>query len=969
MKIFKVTGFIFISLLYFSAAQAQEYFYYYKGKKQALQLNPEYIYVLTSTETADSARLKAVLGNAGSVARFSRDHTAQTLKALSQSGTEYWSEVRLGSKLSAAEYLSYAKRLQESGAIKFASPYFSTRDEKKIGLSQYFYVKLKSEKDFALLEKTARELNTVIVGQNKFMPLWYTLKCTRQSPYNALETANRFYESGSFTYAEPDLMIENEVNGANDPNYVNQWGLNNTGQYGGTFGTDVNALGAWDITKGSRDVIVAVLDHGFEMNHPDLQGNTFGSGFNTETGTSPAAVLGNHGTACAGIIGAVQDNNTGVSGIAPNAYLMSVSNNLLLSPTASQRLADGINWAWQNGADIISNSWGHSSLASVLLDDAINDALTLGRGGLGTIIVFAAGNSNGPIIYPASSNPDIIAVGAMSQCGQRKSPTSCDGENWWGSCFGTQLDVVAPGVQISTTDRQGTAGYTGTDYTATFNGTSSACPMVAGVAALILSVNPCLNHDQVENIIEQSAQKVGGYAYAATGGRPNGTWHTEMGYGLVDAQAAVQLAQSLLPTGPAFDLYTRDRPFDTGLQPNPDAGPMWISEEIWVRKNPDGGVTHQNPEYKLYSPNAVYIKVTNRSSVPSSCANLAVYFTKASTGLVWPIHWSNYFQNTSAGSILHGDLINTISIPSIAPGASYTAEVLWYPPNPANFDNDIHHFCLLSRIVSPADPMFNEQNMVGVDGNVRRNNNIAWKNVSVYNANLADDAVSVFVRGVEKGESKINLRFFDAGFQEKLRTKFFERGGVIYATVDEKFMERIKQARLSEVKIIDDKTLEIASAKSQIMYLPISQRETFSFNLRFRVELTQGEETILDMVQENAETKLFEGGERFVIRNAAKGKEGLPGTSSTIAKESTLVYPNPVNSSFAVNYTVYADASDVQIAVNSLDGVRQQVNLFAGKRNKGSYHDAFSVQHLKKGIYVLTLKIGSQVKTETFIIE
>jgi len=231
------------------------------------------------------------------------------------------------------------------------------------------------------------------------------------------------------------------------------------------------------------------------------------------------------------------------------------------TPNIKQKLANGINWAVQNGAHIISNSWGSDLLISSLIDDAITNALTNGRGSLGCVVVFATGNDNGAVQYPANSNPNILAVGAMSQCGQRKSPTSCDTEFRWGSNFGATLDIVAPGVLIPTTDRTGVNGYnpnipihtwsggnllttdyTNNDYTTWFNGTSSACPHVAGVAALILSVNPSLTGPQVRDIIEQTAQKVGGYNYTTTTGRPNGTWHNEMGYGLVNALCAVQNA-------------------------------------------------------------------------------------------------------------------------------------------------------------------------------------------------------------------------------------------------------------------------------------------------------------------------------------------------------------------------------------------------------------------------------------------
>ncbi len=573
-KTYKLIGLL---LLFCFSAMGQtnpSYFYYYKNQKKPLTLNTKYAYIVITPNISTKEQLVLYLGEDVEVTRFGQNNIGKRLNTATSTTTrssEYWAEVQLKDNVA---YTAQLNQLKQSPFIELVAPYFKNETEDKIGLSNYFYVKLRNENDLSVLLDMATSSSTQIVGQNKFMPLWYTLKCTGNSNYNALEAANVFYESGYFATAEPDLMVDillnnNTVNTTatanntaeelvlvpNDPLYTDQWGLNNTGQNGGTTGIDIDAEDAWDITTGDPSIVVAVLDHGFEMNHPDLQNNVFGQGYDTESDTTPAQVLGAHGTACAGIIGAVQDNNIGVSGVAPNTSLMSISNSLVGNPDSRQARADGINWAWQNGADIISNSWG-SGVEYQVIDDAIDNALTNGRGGLGTVIVFATGNDySNTISYPANSNPAILAVGAINSSGEKASFSN----------FGNELDVITPGVSIPTTDRQGdvpgdgcsTPGdynpwacgspgnYPDNNYTRWFNGTSAACPHVAGVAALVLSVNPMLTVQEVNNIIEQSATKVREdlYTYSVTGGRPNGTWNNEMGYGLVNAHAAVLLAQ------------------------------------------------------------------------------------------------------------------------------------------------------------------------------------------------------------------------------------------------------------------------------------------------------------------------------------------------------------------------------------------------------------------------------------------
>ena len=551
---------LLISVLFCLLAKGQPTtFYYYQGEKFYLGIDYSRISVVSEGEIPlDKIKNRVVTSNF-IIKNQQKSFTIQNIISINKQDIDiFTTEIEFPNKIDNEEYLSIIQNLQNEESILKVSPTYTIMD-KKLGLSNNFYVKLYRTDDAKILYDMAKNYSIQILGYNEFMPLWFTLSCTKETSYNAIEAANVFFESGLFESSEPEFLYHDLVI-SNDPYFTSQWGLKNTGQYGGTPGIDINAEEAWNITTGSSNIRVAVFDHGFEMNHPDLQNNVFGTGYDATTGTSPAWVRGDHGTACAGIVGAQQNNSIGVSGVAPSIRLMSISINLLFSDTP-QQLANGFNWAWQNGADVISNSWGGYTPSSII-DDAITNTLNNGRNNKGTIVVFAAGNENNTNIrYPGNSNPDILVVGAISPCGERKSYTSCDGEWRWGSCYGTQLDIVAPGVLVPTTDRQGTAGYNpnvplhvnsggnkittdfaNEDYTVWFNGTSSACPHVAGTVALVLSVNPSLTVQQVNNIIESTAQKVGGYNYQTTPGRPNGTWHQEMGYGLIDAFAAVQAA-------------------------------------------------------------------------------------------------------------------------------------------------------------------------------------------------------------------------------------------------------------------------------------------------------------------------------------------------------------------------------------------------------------------------------------------
>lgn len=175
-------------------------------------------------------------------------------------------------------------------------------------------------------------------------------------------------------------------------------------------------------------------------------------------------------------------------------------------------IADAVDWARRNGASVISNSWG-GGLPSNAVVAAIDRARAQGRGGLGCVVVIAAGNSNGPVEFPASL-PGVLVVSASNEYDQAKTPESADGETWWGSCFGPEIDVAAPGVHNLTTDISGSAGYAPGNYEPAFNGTSSATPIVAGACGLILSKRSDLSEAQVRGLVVATAEKVGQFSYA-----------------------------------------------------------------------------------------------------------------------------------------------------------------------------------------------------------------------------------------------------------------------------------------------------------------------------------------------------------------------------------------------------------------------------------------------------------------------
>ena len=329
----------------------------------------------------------------------------------------------------------------------------------------------------------------------------------------------------------------------NDPLYGEQWGLNNTGnakEYNssnlvGTPGSDINVEQAWDIHTGTSSVTIAIIDEGVDYTHPEFAGRMV-AGYDFYSNDNDPFDEGGHGTACAGIAAAAGNNGIGVAGVTWGTLIMPIR---ALGPQGGSYtdIADAITWAVDNGADVISMSLGGGSTTSYL-SSAVSYAYA------NDVLVFASrGNGNNTADNYPSSYSTVISVGGLSPCNTRKTPSSCDGEFWWGASYGggeDKMDFVAPAARITTTDITGSGGYSANEYTDSFNGTSSACPYAAGDGALIRSYNPTLTVDEIRTIMRQTAADIGASGYDA-----------ETGYGKVDAYAALIAAGATACTLPA----------------------------------------------------------------------------------------------------------------------------------------------------------------------------------------------------------------------------------------------------------------------------------------------------------------------------------------------------------------------------------------------------------------------------------
>ncbi|MFN6569924.1 S8 family serine peptidase [Dendronalium sp. ChiSLP03b] len=477
--------------------------------------------------------------------------------------------------------------------VAFASHVYTIKDNPGtfVYLNDQITIQFASEVDAATINSISTAFS---LAPNKFVldiPNTFVFLVSKQATENPIKITNQLQGLKEVLAAEPNILVQTESHyKPRDSLYAQQWYLNHNGGNQLIVGSHISVEQAWDVTRGVRSVVVAVVDDSFDLNHPDFQG----SGKvvaprdlkQKDFLPLPDENETSHGTACAGLAVA-EENGTGIIGVAPGCALMPIRSTGFLDDESIEEI---FNWTIEKKASVISCSWGASAVyfpLSLRQKAAITRAATKGRNGKGCVIVFAAGNANRPVngtineqnwpenilkgnvdwLSGFSVHPDVMAIAASTSLNKKAAYS-----NW-----GASISLCAPsnnappgmsfqekgyvftqpaiatsltGLGMFTTDQLGTAGYDPGNFTSNFGGTSSATPVVAGVAALVLSANPDLTAQQVKRILQETADKIVDSdpdpQLGLRAGTYDGDGHSQwFGYGKVNAARAVQAALQL----------------------------------------------------------------------------------------------------------------------------------------------------------------------------------------------------------------------------------------------------------------------------------------------------------------------------------------------------------------------------------------------------------------------------------------
>jgi subtilisin family serine protease len=518
---------------------------------------------------------------------------------------------------------------RENDAIAFASHVYQLKDnpETLVYLTDQLTIQFTPETNQATISAIALEFGLQTVQPVVGIPNTFVFQVTNNATENPVKIANRLMGRQEVLIAEPNIVVPQEAHyRPRDSSYTQQWYLNHNGGSGLAAGSHIDVEKAWDITRGNRSVVVAVMDDAIDLNHPDFQGTgkiVAPKDFKDQDFLPlPGSSDESHGTACAGVAVA-EENGKGIVGVAPGCALMPIRTTGFLDDPTIEQLFD---WAIANGASVISCSWGPAAVyfpLSLRQRAALTRAATQGRQGKGCIVLFAAGNANRPVsgtifernwpnnllrgptnwLGGFTIHPDVITVSACTSLGKKSAysnwgtnvsvcaPSNNAPPGMWFEQAGyiytaPEVNVQLPGWGVFSADLLGSAGYEVGDFVSTFGGTSSACPVVAGVAALILSANPDLTAQEVKRLLQETADKIVDRDPDPQLGMRLGTYDTNghsqwFGYGKVNAFKAVQAAKLKIAQGSQSGIRRLHGRNDNRVA-IPDNNPQGITSPIRV---------------------------------------------------------------------------------------------------------------------------------------------------------------------------------------------------------------------------------------------------------------------------------------------------------------------------------------------------------------------------------------------------
>jgi len=444
------------------------------------------------------------------------------------------------------------RELHESPATRFAGRVLVDENTREPVLyTENLFVKFFDDKKRDECLEVLREAGLTVKQELPYATNAFFAAAPEGSGQAVFDIANELLRREDVEYCNPELVRRL----AQRAIFPQQWHLKTTTIGGQWVSASANVEAAHAITEGEGTTI-AIIDTGTDMDHDEFSspGKLVAPRDTTanDADPRPSGRDENHGTACAGV--ACADGKFGASGVAPLAKLMPIR---MMSQLGSQGEANAFYWAAENGADVISCSWGpadgrwwdpndplHDTV--VPLPDstrlALDYVVTRGRNGKGCIVLFAAGNGNESVDNDGYASYERVLAVAASNDRSVRSVYSDFGDAIFCAFPSNDFEFpeedrpapLTPGIW--TTDRTARPGYSNDDYTNSFGGTSSACPGAAGVAALVLSCNPSLTRDEVNDVLRRACEQID-----PEDGEYDEQGHSHLyGYGRLNAESAVR---------------------------------------------------------------------------------------------------------------------------------------------------------------------------------------------------------------------------------------------------------------------------------------------------------------------------------------------------------------------------------------------------------------------------------------------